>query len=528
MRRKFSAERSAPWLAALAILLATGCEERIYQIDLRPDGDKIQRRLTLTRRDLPSHTPTSLTPDDRPELARIARAYGAQTPDVPRREVSFSGTFGSALPKDVGGDGHYVHWESPLGRVRIYVERFRGDDDIYSSLEARRKAVDQIVDLLVGWFESELSGQPDWLRVRTFVDQQFRTDLQNFSLFVWSTNVRNIFESTDSLAEVAVRAAQYFVERNYFSYDDLPTLRREVEDAMQRNHAAALLARIRRLIAARSGGSETLLRQSLGFLHDQKTMEASWQRYFLHSAYFEKHMTDIGLEHRQVLGSKPAEAGKTPPGSKSGAVAPKLIVSPKFEEEKEAALLGELWWTGFGFSPHFLSNVSRVQATLQVPRKPFWTNGKWNAKEQRVEWSPLTAELPKPNREKSPFSFEWPTLCFAAWDEPNESHQKPLFGRVALTGSALLDYCQWYEGLSKVEKREWDAFLPTVKKREPPAIRLKGFRFSTESADGKHSESAASDGVRIIQGVIYPETRNAIQWGTAAEPGPQPANPPDR
>ncbi len=76
--------------------------------------------------------------------------------------------------------------------------------------------------------------------------------------------------------------------------------------------------------------------------------------------------------------------------------------------------MGELFWTAFAFSPHFLSDVSRVQATLLAPRKPFWTNGKWTEKEQRVEWSPLIAELPKPNREKSPFSWEWPTLCFAA------------------------------------------------------------------------------------------------------------------
>ena len=525
MEQRLSAARWETRFTAIAILVlaVAGCEERIYQIELRPDGDKMERRLLLTRRDLPSHTPTSFTADDRPELVRIARAYGAQTPDIPRREVSFSGTFGSTLPRDVGGDGHYIHFESPLGRVRIYVERFRGNDDIYSSLEARRKAVDQIVDLLVGWFESELSGQPDWPRVRTFLNEQFRTDLQNFSLFVWSTNVRNIFESTDSLAEVAIRAAQYFVERNYFSYDDLPTLRRELQDAMQRGDATALMARIRRLIVARSGGSETRLKQSLGFLSDKKTMEASWQRYFLHSAYFKKHMADIGLEHRQVLGSKTAAAAKTPPGSKSGAAEPRLIVSARFEEEKEGALLGKLLWTAFAFSPHFLSNVSRVQGALQVPREPFWTNGKWNDKERRVEWSPLIAELPRPNREKSPFSFEWPTVCFAAWDEPNEQQQNKQLGRVGLTGHALLDYCTWYTGLSALEKREWDAFLPTVKNGEGPATRLKSFRFSTEATERKNYQSAAADGASVIVGVIYPdpETRRKANFGIEVLPIPE-------
>src|SRR5580700_6654826 len=160
MKRTDSADGWATCFAAIAILVlaAAGCEEKIYQIDLVPRGDKIERRLTLSRRDLPSHSSKNLTPDDRAELELIARAYGTKTPGLPRKDAAFSGRFGSTLPKDVGGDGRYVYFESPLGRVRMYVERFRGNDDVYSSLEKRRKAVDQIVDLLVGWFESELKG----------------------------------------------------------------------------------------------------------------------------------------------------------------------------------------------------------------------------------------------------------------------------------------------------------------------------------------------------------------------------------
>jgi hypothetical protein len=373
-----------------------------------------------------------------------------------------------------------------------------------------------------------LSGQPDWPKVRAVLDQKFRTDLQNFSLFVWSTNVRNIFESTDSLAEVAVRAAQYFVERNYFSYDELPKLRRELQDTMQRGDATALMARIRRLIVARSGGSETRLKQSLGFLSDPDRVLASWHRYFWQSAYFKKHMAEIGLEHRQVLGSKPAAAAKTPPGSKSGAAEPKLIVSAKFEEEKEKTWLEELGLQAFLFSRHFLSNESRVRASLETPRKPFWTNGQWNEQQRRVEWSPLIAELPKPNRDESEPHFEWPTLCFAAWDEPNEDRQKKQFGNVGLTGHALLDYCTWYTGLSALEKREWDAFLPTVKKGEGPAGRLKSFHFSNEPIERKNYQSTAADGTSVIEGVIYPdaETRRKASLGIEVRPIPEKATAP--
>ncbi len=153
-------------LGAVVLIAAAGCEEKIYEVDLLPRGDKIERRLTLRRQDLRDHSKESLSKDDLAELGRIARAYQTETPSVPRPKASFSGTFGSVLPHDVGGDGHYVHWESPLGRVSIYVERFRGNDDISSSLDARRKAVDSLVDLLVGWFESELRTEPDWPPLR--------------------------------------------------------------------------------------------------------------------------------------------------------------------------------------------------------------------------------------------------------------------------------------------------------------------------------------------------------------------------
>jgi hypothetical protein len=504
-----------PGILAMLMLAAGGCEERIYEIDLRPHGDRIERRLTVKRRDLRDQKPKCLVADDRPEvddrreLERIARAYQTKAPSLPRREASFSGAFGGTLPRDVGGDGHYVHYESPLGHVRVYVERFRGDDDIYSSLEARRKAVDQLVDLLVGWFGSELSGQPDWPRLRTFLDQQFRTDLQNLSLFVWSTNVRNIFESTDSLAEVAVRAAQYLVERNYFSYDELPTLRRELGDAWDRGRPTALWDHIRRLIAARAGGSEASWKQSLGFLSDETAMETSWHRFFWQSPYFKEHVADIKREHREVRGST-----SNGPDTKS-------IISPKFVEEKEGDLLRDLLGTAFAFSPHFLSDASRVQATLRVPRKPFWTNGKWNEKEQRVEWSPLIAERLTPNREKAPLAFEWPTLCYAAWDEPDDGQQKQIFGQTGLTGPQLLDYCLWYQGLTGSEKKEWDAFLPTLKDNQP-ASRLKAFRFSNEPPDGKSDERVASEVRGTLTNVFYPEKRNTVESGGEVQPAPLP------
>ncbi len=519
MKRDPPAERWLLPLAATAIVLvaAAGCEEKIYEVELRPRGDKIERRLTLTRRDRRDHSKKNLAQDDQAELGRIARAYQTETPSLPRAKASFAGTFGGVLPRDVGGDGHYVHWESPLGRVSIYVERFRGNDDIYSSLEARRQAVDSIVDLLVGWFEAELRTEPGWPPLRAFLDKQFRTDLQNLSLLVWSTNVRDIYESTDALAEVAFRAAQYCVEKNYASYEETPVLLREFGDASRRKNGAALFARIRRLLVLHANGaSDSHPKLSLGFLADSQTAYASWQRYFLHTPYFRQHKADVAAEVQQQLGPKAAAAAKELQlgqggTGKGGTRKPKAVDLSRWEQATAEAELGNLFLQAFPITYHLLSDASRVRLRLQAPRKPFWSNGSWNAKESRVEWSPLIAELPKPGREQR---WDWPTLCFAAWDEPHEQGQKPIFGSVALTGGELLKYCLWYQGLSGLEQKEWDAFLPTVK--DQPASRLNAFRFSNEPAEHPSDPSAATEGITIITGVFYPETRHTIQWKTEA------------
>ncbi len=351
MKRSPLAEAWFRRLVATAIVLiaAAGCEQKIYEVDLRPRGDKIERRLTLTRNDLRDHSKENLAKDDQAELQAIAQDYQTETPSLPRPKASFSGTFGGVLPHDVGGDGHYVHWESPLGRVSVYVERFRGNDDINSSIDDRRKAVDSLVDLLVGWFESELHGESDWPPLRAFLDKQFRSDVQNVSLLVWSTNVPNIFESTDALAEVGLRAAQYCVERKYASYEEAPILLREFQDASQRNNATALFARIRRLIVSRAkGASEAHGKPSLGFLSDSKTLSTSWQRYFVHSTYFKQHTAEVASEVQKRLGHEAA-----------------------YQREKHAAeeAVGQLFLQAFPISYHFLSDVSRVRAAFASAAK---------------------------------------------------------------------------------------------------------------------------------------------------------------
>ncbi|HEV7999188.1 MAG TPA: hypothetical protein VGP63_04860, partial [Planctomycetaceae bacterium] len=119
MTRTLSAGRPSVLQVALAllVLVATGCEEKVYQIEQWPRGDKLWRRLTVSRRNQGDGGQKDLNDADKAELARIARLYGTNAPKITGNRAAFVGAFAGALPRDVGGDGHYVYWESQLGSV---------------------------------------------------------------------------------------------------------------------------------------------------------------------------------------------------------------------------------------------------------------------------------------------------------------------------------------------------------------------------------------------------------------------------
>jgi hypothetical protein len=499
MKRAFSVEGGAIRFAATAILLlaAAGCEEKVYQIDQWPRENKLWRRLTVSRRERRENgAQQDLKAADKAEVARMARVYGGAAPKMTEKQATFVGAFASALPHDVGGDGHYLHWGSPLGRVSIYVERFRGTDDAVTMLEARRKTVDQLVDLVIGWFDSELHGEAEWPALRKFFDTTFRHDLQNLSLYGWLQHIRPDSESINP--EIAFRVTQYFVERHYASYEEAPALLREFTGLENRDESAAFLARIRRLLLARAGAAANgRLDHALGFLKDAHPAWASWQRYFHHTAYYQREHAEFRGRQAEEERKKATQAMIAAAIFGSGGPKPQhnpAVDTPEFEQGLFFKFLDPFIKIRF-------ENSSRVQVSLEAPREPFWTNGKWVAKERRIEWSQRIAELNEP---PDPQSAEWPALCLAAWDEPNEEMQKALLGKVGLTKDALFQYCLWYEGLSNKEQQEWDAFLPTVRQDGEFAERLSEFHFPDEPAGHEGPGSVASGGTSAVRDAVDP------------------------
>jgi hypothetical protein len=502
MKRTYSADGWATWFAAIAILVlaAAGCEEKVYQIEQWPREDKLWRRLTVSRQQ-GKGAPQDLNNFDKAEIARIAQLYGVGAPKMAGSRATFVGAFASALPHDVGGDGHYVHWESPLGSVSIYVERFRGSDDLVATLETRRKTVDQLVDLVIGWFEAELRDVPDWPALRRFLDVAFRHDLYNLSLYGWLTGT--LPESESKNPEFAFRVIQYLVEKRYASYEEAPALVREIDGMFRRNESGPFFTRLRRLLLARAAApADGPLARGLDFLKNPTTAWASWRHYLEKTPFYERELAEFRRrkeedEHQKAKTGGPALAN----AAEQKREPPIAIDKEEFAREVSFKFLNA--FIDFGMGGSSLAKVS-----LETPRKPFWTNGKYNANEHRVEWS---QRIPEASRSANWPSSEWPGFCCAAWDDPNEQAQNHLLGKVGITRESLFQYNLWYQSLSNHEKHEWDVFLPTVRGDAKSGERLEGFLFSDEPAGRKGSERVAATGATAILEVVGPPERGGAQ-----------------
>jgi hypothetical protein len=503
MKRTFPTRQRTICFVAIAsvVFAATGCQEKVYQIEQWARGEKLWRRLTVSRQQQGNGAKQDLSESDKAEIARIAKLYGSEAPKIAGQRATFVGAFAGDLPHDVGGDGHYVHWASPLGSVSVYVERFRGNDDLAAVLEARGKSVDQIVDLVIGWFDSELHDVADWPALRKFLDLTFRRDLHNLSLYGWLAGVRPESESKNS--DIAFRVIQYLVERHYASYEDAPALLREFSGLNQRDESQSFFARIRRLLLARAGApADGHLARRLGFLKDARSAWASWRHYFQTTPFYQRELAEFRRRKEEEERQRAKAAG---PAVNAGVQKREHPVVAIDREEFERNLYLESF---NAFLDLNTGDSTRVQTSLETPREPFWTNGKYNAKQRRVEWSQQIPEVGQaPNR----LSREWPGFCCAAWDDPNEQAQKQLLGTVGIMRDRLFDYNLWYQGLSSREKQEWDAFLPTVRGDAKYADRLEAFVFSDEPAGRKGSESLAFDGSNAVLQVLGPPKRGEGQ-----------------
>lgn len=447
--------RLSAWPVVFVITFS-GCVRDEFHLELVPEKNSVERTLTI-RRD----SSKSLKDIDE-DAKRLAKEYKAGIP-TPSAHQTFEGRFAGRMPNDVGGYGTFTRWETPLGSVTAYVERFRGDDDTAGLLQRREVAARRLADILADWLKSELKNEPGWPALQTFLEHKFPRDLTNVTLYAWSLR---LFDRPEEAAEPVVNLLQYLLERDYLTPDEIPAIRRAFEDANREDYGR-LLEWCRRLIVTRMG-KDLDPSPRLEFLASKDRLQDSLRTYLATTDEYGL-LTHAWLEKRKS--------------------------DPKAEKPDPFEVLGSL--VGQMFPGMIQLGGDRLGITLRTEHPPIYTNGDWSAETGTIRWQ--NRFLPV---EQMP-----PQTAYAIWDEPDEVAQTAAFGETALRGKTLLDYCLWYRGLTDHERTEWDAFLETFPTGEKPDETLQNFRFRDEPDGGDRDRRIAKPAVEAILQGLTPEAK---------------------
>ncbi len=427
-----------PLCLGLFAVALSGCPRyNHYELDLKPAGDSLEPQLTCWHVGDKEPFPAG-------QLATAEQIYG-QPPTTPAPgHFRFSGRFAGKTPQDVGGAGTYTTFNTPLGSITVYSERFRGNDDLVEQFEARGKAADRLAELITDWFETQMGGDPNWPQVRQFLAGDFHRDLNNLSLYFWfaqanaaddpllAKTTKNDAEELASFVKGSARIAQYLSEHGYVEPEEFFAWAKAVSD----NITDSLVTKqVQNVVAKKAGlGDEQAVAHSLGFLSDLTQVIASWKMFLERTPEY-----DALLRNWEEQKKTQPNAERPIPG----------IVLWNIVSE------GLLRWK-------LLPNSDEINLELATGQRPFASNGQWDEQGQRIRWF-------QPIDEGSGL----PTHCYAVWSTPDAMFQTEHFGKLLLRDRALAEYVATYLVLTDEEKAEWDGFIAGLspEQRLGPAIR---------------------------------------------------------
>jgi hypothetical protein len=426
----------------------TECTHDYYEIEMLPKGQELERKLTVSRVGYEEDKQV-LQVFDPSEIKRIAALYAERLTKPDELKHSFKDKFLVATPKDVGGQGSYLHLTSLVGSASAYQERFRGYDDQAARLQKSLDGMERLLGWFKGWAVKELKEHPGLGRLTEFLDKKVRQDMRNLVIYT-ALGERLVDFDPKATEEMGVRMFQYLAERGYFKIEQLPKLssawyRGQVSDA-----AVEIMALVQRLVARELGIDDSKpVPKELDFLADTEKAAASLSEYLRTTPEFTKLMVESEAKDKPDPMSMLTD----------------LLLTEIIQLE--------------------LGTEDVVTIRLKTPAKPFATNGKW--KDGQVEW------LKKAVKGKSGL----PTFTYAYWSSPDAKFQRKHFGKVILSGENLGEYVLWRSGLNSQEGMKWDDFLKTLKPGKPEVVleRVAAFRFKGEEPQGK---TLAETPIRLI------------------------------
>ncbi|MDX1566013.1 MAG: hypothetical protein R3236_11430 [Phycisphaeraceae bacterium] len=417
------------WIGLVLFGLLAGCK-LTYTVTMRPKDDGFVR--TLQRTELkskkgPDGKDRLVTEHGFPaaEAERLEEVYGAEASgDRP----TFKGFFKDQTPADIGGAGTWKRLGGSFGTATYYIERVGGDLQLFEDLQQAGRVTDRAVDLLVGWFGSQLEDEPKWPALKKFLSGPLRRDAKDVAVLLWLSR-----SSEKASEQMVAHMAQLLIERGYTTADRIPA-----DLAKIRNERTFEL--IQRLVARRMGVADgEPVPESLSFLSSSEAAEASFKKWYRSTDAYRRR-------HAEWL-----ERKKTDPDLEEPTVDLQIDLKP---------LLGR----GIFAKPH------HIKLTLQTPEKPYATNGTWDAAASAVTWD-----------RRYDGKRRLPTLVYATWAVPNERMQKKVFGSVVLENQALGEYLLGLHGMDPQLRQRFEAYLEGLQ----PDDRLRRLIGEYRNPDGK-------------------------------------------
>jgi hypothetical protein len=454
--------------SVIALLWLGGCGRDQYEVNLEPDGAAMQRELVYR----PHSVPVAGSENATSEVVHLAERYGI---DVPALEESssyrFAGRFTGAMPDDVGGAGFFDRYDTTLGTMCVYIERFRGSHDVAEKIEHQFAAAETLVDLLRRWARETASPSPEADRIDQFFEQELQKDLKNLAAYLTASGLLDTpensqQESCDEEAQkqawlsLAAQVGQYLWERDYIDMDGLSRLAWSKQATPEESMEFVREVLVHKLRLA----DDRQLLQTLPPLETPELLVASLNDFLASTE-----------EYQQFL------ARQKPP-------------QPSEEPVQEVALLVELLIRTFELPVVMLFKWAgdSLDVGLSSPEEPLATNGNWSAETQRIRWS-RSIETRDAEASRTP-----PDVLYAVWTEPEPTYQAERFGDLVLDKEELVRYCTWRRALQDHEGAQWDRFLETLSPDSDVAAEIQGFAF----ADAEESLSPAARALEAVQKLL--------------------------
>jgi len=449
-----SSRRYAIVHLVLAVTLAAlaGCENNVYELELRPTQEGLHRKLTVYR-ERTLNAGAKIVAMDEDELKRIAAAHSQKISAkniLAEKQHTFESLISGKMPNDIGGNGSTMRWTTSLGSMTTYVERFRGRDNPAQLVTDRLAGVDELIVHLIGWADVELESDPHLPAVREFIGGDLRQDLRDLSIYAWLFTAA-VGDREQTYQELSFRLGQFLSERGYLSLETLPHLVRQFQSQRSEIEVLeSLLPLVMRKIDLKGPPSAKL---SL-LMENGKALEASFLRY-----------AETTESYKKLRAAWEKEK----------------LENPDVEEPKAIEIVAEAMTAAF--LPSALASNDELELKLYAPIEPFMTNGSWDDEEKRVSWS---SPLERADAE----SKQWPTFAYAIWSEPNQEMQTQLFGKTVLSEQSLAEYCFWHQALSQEEAKRWENLLVDLKPGKGQLDVIKTFRLPDDGEEGEASWSS--------------------------------------